>query len=56
MTITYSECPYCDEETEVNFEGEEEGQEFEETCDKCGKDFLCNVEFDVRANCWRKSE
>ena len=51
MSITYADCPYCDEETEIDYEGSEDGEEFKTECSKCGKEFTCNVEFEAIANC-----
>jgi len=62
MSYTYANCPYCDKETEINYEGSEDGQEFETQCSNCGKEFSCNIEFEAIANCtqlntnWWKNE
>lgn len=56
MTETYGTCPYCDEETEIDYEGNEDGQEFKTECEKCGKTFSCNIEFEASANCSKFAE
>ena len=43
MSYSDLECPYCDEEQEVNHDdgyGYEEDQTFEQECEKCGKTFV----------------
>jgi len=37
------ECPYCEEECDLDYY---EGDSFEEECPNCGKDFKVEVEYD----------
>ena len=39
MPIGYTECPYCFNETEIDYEGEEEAELFKETCKNCNHIF-----------------
>lgn len=39
--IGYEDCPYCEENTEICYEGVSEGENFEVECNNCDKTFNC---------------
>lgn len=48
--IEYEDCPYCEKQTEINYEGVDEGVDFEQECANCNKDFICNYTQDISIN------
>jgi hypothetical protein len=45
--IDYTECPYCEKETEISYEGIEQNTDFECNCDHCNKVFVCYYELSI---------
>jgi len=43
----YLDCPYCDKETMVEFEEHNPGQDIEDYCEHCEKEFTYQLEIDV---------
>ncbi len=52
--VGYADCPYCEKETEVEFEGFSEGEEFEVECDGCEKEFVCSYQTDISFDTFKK--
>lgn len=40
MPIGYTECPYCNKEAEVDYEGQKQGEQFIETYNHCKKSLM----------------
>ena len=47
MAIGYTECPYCYKETEIDYEGQKQGEEFKQICNHCNKEFITYYELSI---------
>lgn len=50
MMIGYLLCPYCNNETEVYYEGVEQGDSIDQTCENCLKVFRFSWELEYVYN------
>ena len=47
MSRVYFNCPYCDKETYIDLERENQGDIYYETCNECNKKFKYHYEISV---------
>jgi transposase-like protein len=51
MSCHYVNCPYCDEEREIELDGQRANENYVETCDKCKKEFTYYYELSADFTC-----
>jgi len=47
MPVGYTDCPYCYKETELDYEGQKNGDVFTATCEHCHKDYEVYFELTI---------